>query len=71
MTPNEGGIDRLLRIALGITLLALAFGHPRTAWGWIGLVPLVTGLVGVCPIYRLSGINTCQLAKPATRRSMT
>ncbi len=67
MTPNEGGVDRLFRVALGVALLALAFGHPRTAWGWIGLAPLATGLVGFCPLYRLFGITTCQLAKPAPR----
>ena len=61
MSRNEGNIDRALRIILGLGLLALVFVGPQTPWGWIGLVPLVTGLVGFCPLYRLSGINTCAM----------
>ncbi|WBX82898.1 YgaP family membrane protein [Sphingosinicella microcystinivorans] len=59
MTRNEGTIDRLLRMVVGLILIALVFVGPRTAWGWIGVVPLLTGLVGMCPIYSLLGINTC------------
>jgi hypothetical protein len=59
MTRNEGAIDRLLRVVVGLILIALVFVGPRTAWGWIGVVPLLTGLVGMCPIYSLLGINTC------------
>lgn len=59
MSRNEGTIDRLLRIIVGLVLIALVFVGPRTAWGWIGLVPLLTGLVGMCPLYSLIGINTC------------
>lgn len=61
MTRNEGKLDRTLRIIAGVVLIALVFVGPQTAWGWIGLVPLLTGLVGVCPLYRLLGINTCAL----------
>ena len=61
MSRNEGNIDRALRIILGLGLLALVFVGPQTPWGWIGLVPLVTGLVGFCPLYRLIGINTCAM----------
>ncbi|MEQ8964683.1 MAG: DUF2892 domain-containing protein [Azospirillaceae bacterium] len=57
---NEGTIDRALRIVVGLVLIALVFVGPRTAWGWIGLVPLVTGLVGFCPAYRLLGLRTCR-----------
>ncbi len=46
MTRNEGTIDRVLRVVLGLILLALVFVGPQTPWGWIGIVPLVTGLVG-------------------------
>jgi len=60
---NEGLIDRLVRIMLGAVLLALAFVGPQTPWGLIGVVPLVTGLVGFCPLYRLVGINTCRTAR--------
>lgn len=59
MTRNEGTIDRVLRVVVGLILIALVFVGPRTAWGWIGVVPLLTGLVGMCPIYSLLGINTC------------
>ena len=59
MKRNEGTIDRALRIIVGIVLLALVFVGPQTPWGWIGIVPLVTGLVGMCPIYSILGINTC------------
>ena len=61
MSRNEGNIDRALRIIAGLALLALVFVGPQTPWGWIGIVPLVTGLVGFCPLYRLLGINTCAL----------
>lgn len=56
---NEGGLDRLVRIVAGLGVLALVFVGPKTPLGWLGLVPLVTGLVGFCPAYRLLGINTC------------
>jgi len=59
MSRNEGTIDRLLRVIVGLVLIALVFVGPRSAWGWIGVVPLLTGLVGLCPIYSLLGINTC------------
>lgn len=60
MVRNEGTLDRLVRIAVGLALIAIVFVGPKTAWGWIGLVPLVTGLVGYCPLYRLLGLTTCQ-----------
>ena len=59
MPRNEGTLDRSLRIIAGLVLIALVFVGPQTAWGWVGLVPLLTGLVGFCPLYRLLGINTC------------
>ncbi len=59
LRTNEGLADRLLRIVAGLALLALVFVGPETQWGWIGLVPLLTGIVGFCPVYRLLGINTC------------
>ncbi|MDG4650311.1 DUF2892 domain-containing protein [Roseibacterium sp. SDUM158017] len=63
MTRNEGNVDRALRIIVGLALLAIVFVGPQTPWGWIGLVPLVTGLVGICPLYAALGINTCQMRK--------
>ncbi|WP_397588656.1 DUF2892 domain-containing protein [Sandarakinorhabdus limnophila] len=58
---NEGKIDRVLRVGLGVALIALVFVGPQTPWGWLGLVPLLTGLVGFCPLYRLVGVNSCKL----------
>lgn len=65
MTTNEASLDRILRVALGVVLLALVFVGPQTPWGWLGLVPLATGLAGFCPLYRLVGIDTCRLASRA------
>jgi membrane protein implicated in regulation of membrane protease activity len=59
MGRNVGGIDRILRIVVGLILIALVFVGPQTVWGWIGVVPLLTGLIGWCPPYSLLGINTC------------
>ena len=61
MTRNEGTIDRTLRILAGLGLLALVFVGPQTPYGWIGLVPLLTGIVGMCPVYSILGIRTCSL----------
>ena len=60
---NEGGLDRLLRIGVGLVLLALVFVGPKTPLGWIGVVPLLTGLVGFCPAYRIFGISTCGIRR--------
>jgi hypothetical protein len=59
MSRNEGTIDRGLRILAGLVLISLVFIGPQTAWGWVGLVPLLTGALGFCPLYRVLGINTC------------
>jgi hypothetical protein len=56
---NEGTVDRVLRVVAGAALVSLVFVGPQTAWGWIGVVPLVTGLLGNCPVYSLLGISTC------------
>lgn len=61
LKTNEGTIDRVLRVIAGIVLIAMVFFGPQTAWGWVGLVPLLTGLFGTCPVYSLLGINTCSL----------
>lgn len=63
MFRNIGTVDRTVRIALGLLLIALVFVGPQTPWGWIGLVPLVTAFVGFCPAYRLLGIRTCAAPK--------
>lgn len=56
---NEHPIDRVLRIALGIGLLSLTVVGPGTPWGLIGIIPLVTGVLGSCPLYRLFGFSSC------------
>ena len=63
MKSNEGGLDRALRIIAGLGILSLAFVGPHTPWGYLGLVPLLTGIVGFCPAYSLIGINTCGVRK--------
>ncbi len=60
---NEGTIDRAIRIVLGLGLLSLAFIGPQSPLGYIGLVPLATGLIGFCPLYKLVGFSTCPLPK--------
>ena len=59
MTQNVGGIDRIIRAIAGIVLISLVFVGPKTAWGWIGVVPLLTAILGWCPPYSLLGISTC------------
>jgi hypothetical protein len=59
MKTNEGAIDRVLRVLVGAGVLSLAFVGPQTPWGYVGLVPLITGLVGYCPVYAMLGFNTC------------
>lgn len=56
---NVGGMDRILRVIVGLGLIAIVFVGPQTAWGWVGIVPLATGLLGTCPLYTLLGIRTC------------
>ena len=59
LPDNEHPLERGLRVLLGIGLLSLAFVGPRTPWGYLGLVPLATGLLGSCPLYTLLGLSTC------------
>ncbi|TCT04126.1 DUF2892 family protein [Tepidamorphus gemmatus] len=69
MTTNIGGTDRVVRIVVGLALIAFAlFGPADIAWkwiGWIGVVPILTALVGWCPAYSLVGLSTCP-TKPRT-----
>jgi Protein of unknown function (DUF2892) len=62
MTVNVGTVDRILRVIVGLALIALALGYIpgyQSAWGWVGVVPIITGLFGTCPAYALFGFNTC------------
>ena len=63
MTCNVGGIDRMLRIIVGLGILSLVFVGPQSLWGLVGLVPLATGLFKWCPPYALLGLSTCKAAK--------
>lgn len=56
---NVGTMDRMFRILLGLVLIAMVFFGPKSAWGWVGLVPLLTGLFRTCPVYSLFGISSC------------
>ena len=61
MKKNVGGIDRTLRIVIGLVLIGLAVTGTVGLWGYVGVVPLLTGLVGWCPPYKLLGWNTCSI----------
>lgn len=61
MQINEGIADRAIRIIAGLALISLVFVGPQTPWGWIGLIPLGTGLMGWCPIYQVLGVKTCSM----------
>ncbi|WP_374574564.1 DUF2892 domain-containing protein [Phenylobacterium sp.] len=63
MKVNEGTIDRILRVIVGLGVLSLAFIGPKTPWAYLGLIPLVTGAIGFCPLYSIIGINTCGLRR--------
>ncbi|CAM5212812.1 YgaP family membrane protein [Alishewanella longhuensis] len=62
MQINVGAIDRIIRVVAGIVLIALAAIGTIGLWGWIGVVPLLTGLFNFCPLYSLLGINTCKIS---------
>ena len=63
MKANVGGADRGARIIVGLVLIALAATGTVGVWGWIGVVPLLTGLIRWCPLYPLLGISSCPLKK--------
>jgi hypothetical protein len=63
MSSNVGGLDRIIRIVLGLVLIGLAATGTVGWWGWLGIVPLATGAIGWCPPYSLLGINTCSVKK--------
>lgn len=63
MKTNAGTLDRTLRIVVGLALIALAANGTVGLWGWIGVVPLLTGAIGNCPLYSLLGINTCGMRR--------
>lgn len=65
MSKNVGTVDRVIRVIVGFVLIAYAIpaGFPNTGWnwiGWIGIVPIITALVGFCPAYKIAGLSTCK-----------
>jgi hypothetical protein len=65
---NEGTLDRVIRVVIGVALISLVFVGPKSLWGLVGLVPLATGLFGFCPLYRLIGLSTARQAEgPAAK----
>ena len=63
MNRNVGSWDRALRVVAGVVLIALTLMGTIGVWGWIGIVPLATGLIGRCPMYKMLGLNTCPLSQ--------
>jgi hypothetical protein len=63
MKTNEGTLDRALRVVAGLALIGLAATGTVGAWGYLGVVPLLTGAVGYCPLYTVLGINTCPMRR--------
>jgi hypothetical protein len=63
---NVGSIDRVLRIIVGLGVISLVFWGPRTLWGWLGLIPLVTAVIGWCPLYAVLGVRTCPVKSADT-----
>lgn len=63
MTPNVGSIDRVLRVVVGVVLIGLTLMGTIGAWGWIGLVPIATAALGLCPLYSVLGFSTCPMKK--------
>jgi hypothetical protein len=57
---NEHPIERVIRVAVGLGVLSLVFVGPKTPWGYLGLLPVLTGLSGMCPLYTVLGISTCK-----------
>ena len=60
---NLGTVDRVVRAALGLGLLALTFTGPQTSWGYLGVIPLLTATMRSCPLYTLLGLSTCSTSK--------
>ena len=63
MKKNIGNLERIARIVVGLIILSLAFVGPQSPWAYLGIIPLLTGIMGWCPPYALLGISTC---KPST-----
>jgi Protein of unknown function (DUF2892) len=62
---NEHPIERVLRVIIGVGLITMVYTGPQTNWGWLGIIPLVTGITGFCPLYRIFGLNFCRMRPQA------
>jgi len=62
MKQNIHNIERVVRVVIGAAIVSLVFVGPQSPWGWLGLVPIATGLLGWCPPYAMLGISTCKKA---------
>ena len=60
MKQNIHNVERAVRVIVGLAIISLVFIGPQSAWGWLGLIPLATGVIGWCPPYALFGISTCK-----------
>jgi hypothetical protein len=65
LEKNEHPVERVVRVLIGLGLLGLAVAGPQTPWGYIGIVPLLTGITGNCPLYSLLGVSTCPAGRKA------
>lgn len=63
MKQNNGSIERAVRIIMGLGIVSLAFWGPQSQWAYLGFIPLVTGLIGWCPMYAIFGFSTCSACK--------
>ncbi len=63
MKPNVCGIDRFMRVTIGLALVGLTLSSMIGVWGWIGVVPLLTGVFRYCPAYSIFGLETCPVTK--------
>lgn len=67
---NTGPGERFIRVLLGLIVISLVFWGPRSAWGWLGLLPLLAGLSGYCPLYTVLGINMCKKQEKPSRKPL-
>lgn len=63
MPKNLGNLDRSLRLIAGLILISLVFIGPKTAWGWVGIIGVLTAAIGYCPLYSLFGVKSCPLKR--------
>jgi hypothetical protein len=59
LVVTEHPIERVIRVLVGLGLISLVFIGPKTPWGWVGILPVLTGATGICPLYTVLGISTC------------